>query len=288
MAVGTAEPLISVIVPVYNATGSLHRSLRSVLRQTLPDFELIVVDDCSTDGSADILRGYEALDHRVRVLSTEKNSGPGVARNVGLRNARGRYIAFLDSDDFWMKNKLEKQVLSFNNQDVILSCTSTVLLNPEGEIRGIISGRPKVYLKDMNLANRVTMSSAMFRKDLNGAETMPRIRSRQDYAYWISLLQNNHGHIAGVQEPLVGYVKMPGSVSSNAWRNLVDTFRMYVSELGLSPMRAAAAVVLLSCLKLRKEVWARMSWFCMPREERRRLQDEVQEYWQPQQARQAS
>ena len=170
MADGTAEPLISVIVPVYNAAGSLHRSLRSVLAQTLSDFELIVVDDCSTDGSADILRGYEALDDRVRILSTEKNSGPGVARNVGLQNARGRYIAFLDSDDFWMKHKLEKQVLSFNNRDVILSCTSTVLLNTEGHIRGIVSGRPKVYLKDMKLANRVTMSSAMFRKDL----TCPR------------------------------------------------------------------------------------------------------------------
>ena len=279
MAVGRAEPLISVVVPVYNAAGSVHRSLRSVLAQTLSDFELIVIDDCSTDGSADILRGYVALDDRVRVLSTEKNSGPGVARNVGLRNAKGRYIAFLDSDDIWMKHKLERQILSFSNHDVILSCTSTVLLNTEGHIRGIISGRPKVYLKDMKLANRVTMSSAMFRKHLSGAETMPRIRSRQDYAYWISLLQNNHGHIAGVQEPLVGYVKMPGSVSSNAWRNVVDTFRMYVSELGLSPLQAAAAVAVLTCLKVRKEIRARLSWLCMPRKERKQLQTEVQERW---------
>ena len=236
MAVGNSEPLISAIVPVYNATSSLHRSLRSVLTQTLSDFELIVIDDCSTDGSADILRGYEALDDRVKVLSTEKHSGPGIARNVGLRNAKGRYIVFLDSDDLWMKHKLEKQVLSFNNQDAILSCTSTVLLNPRGDILGIISGRPKVYLKDMNLANRITMSSAMIRKDLIDAEIMPRIRNRQDYVYWISLLQNNRGHIAGVQEPLVGCVKMPGSVSSNAWKNVIDTFRMYVSEVRLNPL----------------------------------------------------
>ena len=233
------------------------------------------------------MRGYEALDDRVKVLSTEKNSGPGVARNVGLRNARGRYIAFLDSDDLWMKHKLEKQVLSFNNQDAILSCTSTILLNPRGDILGIISGRSKVYLKDMKLANRVTMSSAMIRKNLIGAEIIPRIRSRQDYAYWISLLQNNRGHIAGVQEPLVGYVKMPGSVSSNACKNVIDTFRMYVSEVGLSPLQAAAAVVVLTCLKVRKEFWARMSWFCMPRAARRRLQHEIKEHWRPLQAKQA-
>ena len=137
MAVGASTPLISVIVPVYNGASSLHRSLRSVLRQTLPDFELIVVDDCSTDESADILRRYQALDDRVRVFSTAKNSGPGVTRNVGLSNARGQYIAFLDSDDFWMKNKLEQQLRSFENEDVILSYTSTVLLNPEGGIVGL-------------------------------------------------------------------------------------------------------------------------------------------------------
>ena len=279
MAVRAPAPLISVIVPVYNGANSLHRSLRSVLMQTLSDFELIVVDDCSTDESADVLRRYQALDDRVRVFSTTKNSGPGVARNVGLRNARGQYIAFLDSDDFWMKNKLERQVQSFDNDDVILSYTATVLLNPAGDILGVISGRPKVNLKDMKFANRVTLSSAMFRKELNGAEKMPRIRSRQDYAYWITLLKSNHGYIAGVPDALVGYVKMPGSVSSNAWRNVLDTFRMYVSEVDMSPIRAAAAVVALSCIKVRKEVWARVNWACMPEETRTRLRLEVQECW---------
>ena len=279
MAVSAAEPLISVIVPVYNATRSLHRSLRSVLRQTLSDFELIVIDDCSTDESADILRSYQALDDRVRVFSTTKNSGPGVARNVGLRNARGRYIAFLDSDDFWMREKLERQVRSFDNDDVILSYTATVLLNQKGDILGIRSGRPKVYLRDMQFANPVTLSSAMFRKELTGAEKMPRIRSRQDYAYWISLLRKNHGYIAGVPDTLVGYVKMPGSVSSNAWRNVVDTFRMYVSEVEMTPIQAAAAVVVLSCHKVRKEVWTRVSWVCMPEDERSRVRAEVQKSW---------
>ena len=279
MANRAPAPLISVIIPVYNGASSLHRSLRSVLSQTLSDFELIVVDDCSTDDSADVLRSYQALDDRVRLFSTTKNSGPGIARNVGLRNARGRYIAFLDSDDFWMRNKLERQVQSFDNDDIILSYTATVLLNPKGDILGVISGRPKVYLKDMKFANPVTLSSAMFRKELNGAEKMPRIRSRQDYAYWITLLKRNQGYIAGVPDALVGYVKMPGSVSSNAWQNVLDTFRMYVSEVDMSPIQAAAAVAALSCFKVRKEVWARVYWACMPQEMRTRLKIKVQECW---------
>ena len=279
MAVGAAEPLISVIVPVYNAAGSLHRSLRSVLRQSLTDFELILIDDCSTDESADVLRSYQALDDRVRVFSTTKNSGPGVARNVGLSNARGRYIAFLDSDDIWMRNKLERQVRSFDDDDVILSYTATVLLNPKGDITGLLNGRPKVYLRHMKFGNRVTLSSAMLRKELNGAEKMPSIRSRQDYAYWISLLKRNSGYISGVQDPLVGYVKMPGSVSSNVWRNIIDTFRMYVYEVEMTPIQAAAAVFVLSCFKVQKELWARVSWVCMTEKRRSRLRAEVQECW---------
>ena len=191
----------------------------------------------------------------------------------------GQYIAFLDSDDFWLRNKLERQVQSFDNDDVILSYTATVLLNPEGDILGVISGRRRVYLKDMQFANRVTLSSAMFRKELNGAEKMPKIRSRQDYAYWITLLKSNQGYIAGVPDALVGYVKMPGSVSSNAWRNVLDTFRMYVSEVDLNPVQAAAAVAALSCFKVRKEVSARAYWACMPEEKRKRLQIQVQECW---------
>ena len=281
MATGEAVPLISVIVPVYNAASSLHRSLGSVLRQTLPDFELIVIDDCSTDESVDILEEYRATDNRVRIFSTTKNSGPGVARNVGLKNARGKFIAFLDSDDFWMNSKLERQIRSFDNDEVILSYTSTILLNPKGNVLGIIGGQSKVYPKHMKFANRVPMSSAMFRKELSGAEKMPGIRSRQDYAYWLTLLNRNNGYISGVPDELVGYVRRPGSVSSNAWRNVVDTFRMYVSEVDMGPLQAAAAVAVFSCLKVRKEILARVSWLCLPEEKRRRLQLEVKRCWNP-------
>ena len=119
-------PLISVVVPVHNAASFLHRGLRSVLGQTLTDFELIVIDDCSTDESASILRRYSELDERVRLFSTERNGGPGAARNVGLKNARGQYIAFLDADDFWIRDKLEKQIQCFEDDEVILSHTSVV------------------------------------------------------------------------------------------------------------------------------------------------------------------
>ena len=279
MPVRVSGPLVSIIVPVHNAAGSLHRALRSVLSQTLTDYELILVDDCSADESIRILRKYCELDERVRLYSTATNSGPGVARNVGLRSAKGRYIAFLDADDFWIRNKLELQIRSFEDDKVILSYTRVVLLNTRGDIVGIVNGRKKMHLFDMYVGNRVTMSSAMVRADLIGADEMPEMRNREDYAYWISLLRRNSGYIAYVPEFLVGYVKMPGSVSSSILRNVVDTYRMYVSEVGMSPVQAAMLVMVFSCFKFYKEVKARFNWIFLSQYKKTNLRTSIDLYW---------
>ena len=279
MPVRVSGPLVSIIVPVHNAAGSLHRALRSVLSQTLTDYELILVDDCSADESIRILRKYCELDERVRLYSTATNSGPGVARNVGLRSAKGRYIAFLDADDFWIRNKLEQQVRCFEDDEVILSHTRVILLNTRGDIVGILGGRKEMHLFDMYVGNHVTMSSAMVRADLIGADEMPEMRNREDYAYWISLLRRNSGYIAYVPEILVGYVKTPGSVSSNTLRNVVDTYRMYVSEVGMSPVQAAMLVVVFSCFKFYKEVKARFNWMLLSQYEKMNLRTSIDLYW---------
>ena len=279
MPVRVSGPLVSIIVPVHNAAGSLHRALRSVLSQTLTDYELILVDDCSADESIRILRKYCELDERVRLYSTATNSGPGVARNVGLRSAKGRYIAFLDADDFWIRNKLEQQVRCFEDDEVILSHTRVILLNTRGDIVGILGGRKEMHLFDMYVGNRVTMSSAMVRADLIGADEMPEMRNREDYAYWISLLRRNSGYIAYVPEFLVGYVKMPGSVSSSILRNVVDTYRMYVSEVGMSPVQAAMLVMVFSCFKFYKEVKARFTWIFLSQYKKTNLRMSIDLYW---------
>ncbi len=272
-------PLISVVVPVHNAAGSLHRGLRSVLDQTLIDFELIVIDDCSMDASVSILKSYCELDERVRFFSTERNSGPGAARNVGLKNARGRYVAFLDADDFWIRDKLERQIRCFEDNEVILSHTSVVLLNTRGDVLGIVNGRKRMNLWDMFVGNRIAMSSAMIRRDLTGAEKMPEMRNREDYAYWISLLKQNRGYVARVPDALCGYVKMPGSLSSNILKNIVDTYRMYVSEVGVSPVLATVLVIVFACVKCYKELTARVCWMCLSQNTKGKLKESMDFCW---------
>ena len=157
--------------------------------------------------------------------------------------------------------------------------TRVVLLNTQGNIVGIVNGRKKMQLFDMYVGNRVTMSSAMVRADLIGAEEMPEMRNREDYAYWISLLRRNSGYIAYVSEFLVGYVKMPGSVSSSILRNVVDTYRMYVSEVGMSPVQAAMLVMVFSWFKCYKEVKARFTWIFLSQYKKTNLRMSIDLYW---------
>ena len=101
--------LVSIIMPSYNTAKYIGESIRSVQNQTYENWELIIIDDCSTDNSEEILKKYSLEDNRICYLKNEKNSGAAVSRNRGLRKAKGKWIAFLDSDDLWDKEKLEKQ-----------------------------------------------------------------------------------------------------------------------------------------------------------------------------------
>ena len=103
-------PMISVVMPNYNGKRFVAKTIRSVLNQTYKDFELIIVDDCSSDNSVEIIRGFCEEDSRVCLITNEKNEGVSFARNMGIQKARGKYIALIDNDDTWEYDKLERQV----------------------------------------------------------------------------------------------------------------------------------------------------------------------------------
>ena len=106
------ENLVTIVTPCYNSQQTILQTIESVIKQTYPNWEMLIVDDCSTDGTADIVKRYENIDSRIKYFKTELNSGsPSLPRNIGIDNAQGKYIAFLDADDIWLPNKLEFHVL---------------------------------------------------------------------------------------------------------------------------------------------------------------------------------
>ncbi len=269
------ERKVSVVIPVYNAADTISCALRSVLNQTYGNMEVLVIDDCSTDRTMQILREYELLDSRIRVFSTDRNSGPGVTRSLGLKKVTGEFIAFLDADDFWLAEKIERQVARFDKDEVILCYTSIILLNSRRVVQGIVTARSKVGLKRMYLANWIGTSSAMFRSKLDGSTSMPALYARQDYAFWLTLLRRNPGYISGIAEPLVAYVDSPNSVSSNIFK-VVHNYKMFTLEAGVHPLLAVVLVMFNVIFKVLKQVSAKVTWlFCYSSQERFLLQDDI-------------
>lgn len=199
-------PLVSVVVPVFNGERYLAESVRSALGQSWPKVEVLIVDDGSTDGSLQVARDL-ASDPRVRLLSGA-NGGPARARNLGIRESRGEFIAFLDADDLWLPHKLERQIPLFSGSpspDVVYSQRLTV--DAEGEeIEGyrppVLHGR---VLDEMWVDNFICMSSAVVRRGLFDRVGLldEALRMSEDFDFWLRAAI--HCTFRGVEEPLVKY-----------------------------------------------------------------------------------
>lgn len=205
-------PKVSIIIPAYNSALFIKRALDSVLGQTWGDWELLVIDDCSTDGTADIVASYAQKDARIRLLHTEKNSGaPALPKNIGVENARGEYVAFLDHDDEWLPTKLEKQLQVFaDSKDErlgLVSCGAN-LINNKGKRFSVYNpaltkvGFPEILLRNPVYSN----SSVLMKKEVieNVGERDVKMKYSEDWDMWIRVCENNY-NMYFIDEPLFNY-----------------------------------------------------------------------------------
>lgn len=211
-------PVISVVMPMYNSAQYIEQTIRSIQAQTFDDWELLIVDDCSTDGSAEIIENFAATDKRIRLIRLKENVGAAVARNTALDAVTGRYVAFLDADDEWRPEKLEKQLDFMLKNNYQFSFTAYEIITPSGKsTHKLIDHVPalSVGYKDM-LKKRATMgcSTVMLDAKLAKRFRIPLIRKGQDYAFWLKILR--HDNVAHcLPEPLTRYRIVPGSLSRN-------------------------------------------------------------------------
>lgn len=229
----------SVILPAYNNEETIAQAIESVIAQTSPDWELLAVDDCSTDGTRAILDGYAEKDSRVRVLSNPVNSGAGPSRNLGIGASSGRYIAFLDADDSWHPEKLGRQVAFMKERGCAASFTYyRRRASGEGLERRIIKAPAEVRYRQLLKSNWIPMSSAMYDRSRAPELRMRPLRRRQDYLFWLDLLSSG-GAACCLPECLMTYTVRPQSVSSNKLASVLATWRLYRRELGLAYPAAA-------------------------------------------------
>lgn len=225
--------LVSIITPVYNSEKFLANNIASVQAQTYTNWEHILVDDCSTDDSVKIIEEYASLDNRVKLIKLSKNSGAGVARNTAIEVAKGKFIAFLDADDYWHKDKLNKQIAYMLHHDCSFSYTQYYIVEGKSEPKYLVQSPDIVSYKSILKNGYIGCLTAIYDAEKIGKHYMPVVRKRQDWLLWINILKKI-GHAYGIQEPLAYYRVGNKSLSNNKFRLLKYNFNVYHKELGMS------------------------------------------------------
>lgn len=229
---------VSVIIPIYNAEKYITSTINSILGQTYRDFEIIVIDDCSTDSSKECVKRLCESHPNIIYRLQEKNAGVAVARNMGLDIASGRYVAFLDSDDEWKKEKLEKQIRYMHSQGAGFVFSAIEMVDEEGKlIRSKRKVKEKVSYQYLLKNTVIPTSSVVIDRNKVLDFRMPLMRSGQDYATWLMILRT--GIVAyGIDEALVKYRVARGSLSSNKLKSIKQVWEIQVKQEKIPPFIA--------------------------------------------------
>ncbi len=228
--------MVSIVMPTYNVENIVSKTIESVLEQSYPDWELIIIDDSSSDNTVSILNQYSNLDNRIRVLKNSVNSGAGISRNNGIKESNGQYLAFLDSDDLWAKDKLSKQVQFMKLTCAEICHTSFSFIDENGvDRKGGVIASPYVNLEDNLRKTEIGTSTAMINRNLvTDLISFSSIRARQDLKLWIDLLSKGYTS-RGLNQDLVKYRIRKKSISSNKIKMLLVTFYVYMG-VGVMPV----------------------------------------------------
>lgn len=227
MADVNKNDLVSIITPTFNSEKYILETIESVKNQTYHNWEMIIVDDCSNDNTVSLIKNEIRKDHRIRLIQQKNNVGAAVARNTAIKNAKGKYMAFLDSDDLWHPRKLEVQLSFMKHKDIAFSFTEYEIINEDGSETGKIINVPEKIDYNGLLKNTIIgCLTVMLDTEKLGLVQMPNIRTRQDTALWLSILKK--GITAyGIQQPLAKYRKVNGSISSNKIKMAKQNWKLY-------------------------------------------------------------
>lgn len=227
------KPIVSVIMPAYNVEKYIADAIDSVIAQSFEDWELIIIDDCSSDKTADIIRAKLDRDTRIRAVFSEENHGVAYCRNLALDMCGGKYVALLDADDLWHPDKLKKQLkLAEETGADIIYCSYSMIDEHGEKCRSDFIVEEKTDYQKMLIKSVLSCSTVLLRHDHIANERFDSSIYHEDYLYWLSLLKN--GCTArGCREPLADYRIVNGSRSNNKLRSAKKRWDIYRKTLKL-------------------------------------------------------
>jgi teichuronic acid biosynthesis glycosyltransferase TuaG len=224
----TNNLIVSIITPTYNAAKYIQETILSVRKQTYQDWEMIIVDDASTDNTVKIIEQEAFNDSRIKLIKLDVNSGPANARNTAIECSCGRFLAFLDSDDLWLPQKLEKQLNFMLKNQIGFSYTDYRIMNEEGEHSNVVFRVPKkLDYKELLKNTMIGTLTVVLDKTMVGEIRMPLHRDcSEDYGLWLYILSSGITAF-GLNEELAVYRKCEKSLSSNKVNSAKKTWNTY-------------------------------------------------------------
>lgn len=242
--------LVFIITPTYNCAQYIGETIDTVISQTYINWEMIIVDDCSSDDTDKIVSKYQKRDSRIKYYRLANNSGAAVARTVAMRLASGKYIAFLDSDDLWMPNKLFVQLDFMIKNGYAFTCTSYEQINESGKtLNRIVRAVSRVNYNRLLLDCPVGNSTVMYDVSKMGKFEVPNIRKRNDDALWLKMLRVEP-YIWGIPNVLVKYRIRPNSISVNKFSLVKYHWHLYRKIEQLNLLRSVFHVFFWCFLKI--------------------------------------
>ncbi|MDE6264226.1 MAG: glycosyltransferase [Paramuribaculum sp.] len=230
--------LVSIITPSFNCSKYVKETIKSIIAQTYKNWELLITDDCSTDNSRAIIHEFCELDPRIKIFCLDNNSGAGIARNNSIKEAKGRFIAFCDSDDQWHPEKLEKQLAFMEEKGCEMSYSSYMTCNEAGKAVGIVVCRRRETLSTLKRDDKIGCLTLIYNAEKIGKVYLPKLRKRQDWAMKLKILKIC-GQALGIKEPLAYYRLRSDSISHKKRSLIKYNIAVYQDVFGWSNLHAS-------------------------------------------------
>ena len=246
------EPLVSVVMPAYNVEKWIAGTIRSVQRQSVQDWELLVIDDGSSDGTCAVVEQMAAQDNRITLVRNATNQGVAKTRNRGMDMSRGRYVALLDSDDIWYPEKLERQIgLAEESGAGVIYCSYGIVNEQEKKICEDFIVPATTNFEDSLVKSVISCSTVLFSREIVDTYRFGTEYYHEDLALWLRILRDGH-QARGITEPLADYRVIEGSRSFNKLHSVKYRWDIYRGYLGMSRIKSVNLLTRYAVLGLSK------------------------------------
>ena len=238
-------PEISIIIPFFKKRKFFLSTIKSILNQSYKNYEILIIYDDEDKNDYLFLKKFKNLDKRIYLFKNKKNIGAGFSRNRGIKLARGKFLAFIDADDIWHKDKLKKQIYFMKNKSLKISCTSFVITDQWGISRKDRIVEAKYSYEDILTDCPIGLSTVMARKNIFNKEIMfPNLKTKEDYVLWLKI--SKFSNIYGIKSKLTYWRNVNNSLSKNIPQKLLDGYKVYRIHMNFSVLKSIYYLILLS------------------------------------------